>query len=373
VGRVRKANQDAYCALLAPNTPPGVGGVLAVADGMGGHQSGERASQMAVAGVLRLLGKRQAGASRDTLPPNGRPAQLRGVVEQVNSEVFAAAATPETRGMGTTLSLAVVEGDTLSIGHVGDSRVYLLRNGNLAQLTPDHSWVAEEVARGAITAEEARTHPRRNLITRAIGIGQTVEPVTLSAELEQGDILLLCSDGLHGMVPDDQISAVLSSEEPKAAAARLVDMANAAGGNDNITAIVARLATAEPLPAEVWEDSGARTVAPGRQESRAWELTVLLSPLLFLRWLVRAPLRLLGRQWCRIWIRLVNWETATIDRRSAESVGKPARFRPREGLTATRNRVFIALAPRNRRERWTSDARCLRLRPRTPGRKKKAE
>jgi len=298
VGRVRKSNQDAYCALLAPNTPSGVGGVLAVADGMGGHQGGERASQMAMAGVVRLLGKTNPAADDNTLQPagaDGRPAQLSEVIVQVNREVFAAAATPETRGMGTTLSLAVVEGATLTIGHVGDSRVYLLRGDSLAQLTPDHSWVAEEVARGALTAEQARNHPRRNLITRAVGIGPNVEPVAFSTELKQGDTLLLCSDGLHGMVTDERITTALAASEPKDAAAQLVDMANEAGGTDNTTVIVARVESAEPLPREVWEDAGGKTIAAGGHDGRPWELSVLLSPVTLLLWLARGLRRIFAR------------------------------------------------------------------------------
>ena len=298
VGRVRKGNQDAYCALLAPNTPLGVGGVLAVADGMGGHQGGERASQMAMAGVVRLLGKKKPNADRDTLPPTSpdeRLAQISGVVAQVNAEIFAAANSPETRGMGTTLSLAVIEGSTLSVGHVGDSRVYLHRNGNLAQLTPDHSWVAEEVARGALSPEEARKHPRRNLITRAMGIGVEVEPVTFSAELEQEDTLLLCSDGLHGLVRDEQIGAVLSSKEPKEAAEVLVDMANTAGGSDNITVLVARIASVVPLPPAVWEDAGGKTVTADEGDRRPWELAVLLFPFIVLRWVLGTMLKVFMR------------------------------------------------------------------------------
>ncbi|MBM3957409.1 MAG: serine/threonine-protein phosphatase [Gemmatimonadetes bacterium] len=301
VGRVRKENQDFYCALLAPNTAPGIGGVLAVADGMGGHQSGERASQMVIAGVVRSLGKRKAGDPEPAgAPPSasggGRLDQIRDLVARVNGEVLAAAGTPENRGMGTTLSLAVVEGSTLSVGHVGDSRVYLYRNGSLAQLTTDHSWVAEEVARGALSAEEARQHPRRNLITRAIGIGPAVEPVAFAAELEAGDTILVCSDGLHGMVPDDQIAAVVAGKEPKEAAETLVDMANAAGGSDNVTAVVGRVTSVEPLPAAVWEAPGGRTVAAGRRRESLWELTVLLSPFLLLRWLLRTLLKAFRRR-----------------------------------------------------------------------------
>ena len=259
VGRVRKNNEDNYCALLAPNTPRGVGGVLAVADGVGGHQAGERASQMAVEGVTRLLGKNSASAGRGASDEQ-REKQLREAAVKINGDVFAAANTASSRGMGTTLSMAVVEGETVSIGHVGDSRVYLQRNGTLTQLTPDHSWVAEEVARGAITPEEATRHPRRNLLTRAVGTQSAVEPTTLSVSLERGDTLLLCSDGLHGLVKDHRIAAVLSSKEPDEAAKVLVDMAISAGGTDNVTVIVAKVVSVDPLPNELWDDPNVATV-----------------------------------------------------------------------------------------------------------------
>ena len=259
VGRVRKNNEDNYCALLAPNTPRGVGGVLAVADGVGGHQAGERASQMAVEGVTRLLGKNSASAGRG-MSPKQREKQLSEAAVKINGDVFAAANTASSRGMGTTLSMAVVEGDTVSIGHVGDSRIYLHRNGALAQLTPDHSWVAEEIARGAMTPEEGARHPRRNLLTRAVGTQPAVEPTTLSVSLEPGDMLLLCSDGLHGLVKDERIAAVLSSKEPGQAAQVLVDMANSAGGTDNVTAIVAKVVSVDLLPDKLWGDSNVETV-----------------------------------------------------------------------------------------------------------------
>lgn len=259
VGRVRQNNEDNYCALLAPNTPRGVGGVLAVADGVGGHQAGERASQMAVEGVTRLLGKNSASAGRG-LSVKQREKQLREAAIKINGDVFAAADTVSSRGMGTTLSIAVVEGKTVSIGHVGDSRVYLQRNGSLKQITPDHSWVAEEIERGTMTREEAARHPRRNLLTRAVGTQPEVEPSTLSVSLEPGDILMLCSDGLHGLVKDDRIAAVLSSKEPDQAVKVLVDMANSAGGTDNVTVIVAKVVSVDPLPDELWGDANVETV-----------------------------------------------------------------------------------------------------------------
>ena len=278
-GKVRQNNEDSFCALLAPNTPRGVGGVLAVADGVGGHAAGEKASRMAVEGVVRLLGKGQPSASSVT-SPDGRLRHMHDALTRINGEVFAAASAPETRGMGTTLSVAIVEGPSLWGGHLGDSRIYLYRDGTLSQLTPDHSWVAEEVARGAITAEDARRHPRRNLLTRAVGTQAEVEPTTLSAQLQQGDTLLLCSDGLHGLVTDDRIAAVLSSKEPDEAAKVLVNMANTAGGTDNVTVVVARIVSALALPASLWEEGSVKTVAAGASKGGSRLLAVLLFPLL---------------------------------------------------------------------------------------------
>ena len=249
VGMVRSANQDAYCAILAPNAPPGTDALLAVADGMGGHQGGEVASAMAIQGLVRLLSPKSASAAAQTDPAavQGRSAsQVDEVVRQVNAEVHQAADRPETRGMGTTLTVALLAGSSLTIGHVGDSRMYLMRNGKLQQLSQDHSWVAEEVARGAITADEARVHPRRNIVTRAIGTNPKVEPYTAVVELEEGDTLLLCSDGLHSLVDDDEIARIIAGQPPQEASESLVNRANELGGNDNTTVIVARMERLAP-------------------------------------------------------------------------------------------------------------------------------
>ena len=221
-GLVRTINEDSHCALLPPNTPNGVGGILAVADGVGGQEGGEVASQMAVDGVANLLG-RAVGSS--TVRPADMPSLLRSAIVEINRQVFEAAF--ERQGgvaMATTLSIAVVEGKCLWIGHVGDSRVYLYRDRVLKQLTPDHSWVAEEVARGAMTPSEAATDRRRNLLTRAIGTTAEVQPTTLKVDLLPGDTVLLCSDGLYGMVTNERIAAVLGAKPPKEAADVLVDM-----------------------------------------------------------------------------------------------------------------------------------------------------
>ena len=291
-GRVRTNNEDRYCALLPPNTLPGVGGVLAVADGVGGHQAGEVASQMAIDGIAAFLGR----ASRMAEAQDGdRLPLLHSVVTLINRQVFEAASQSQSgSGMGTTLSVAMIEGNTVWIGHVGDSRVYLYRDRRLSRLTPDHSWVGEEVARGAMTPQEAETHPRRNILTRAVGIAQEVEPATIRADLLPGDSLLLCSDGLYGMVTEDRIAAVLGAKPPDEAADVLVDMANTAGGTDNVTVIVAQVLSTEPLPAELWEGGlDVETVIPAMAKKRStWSfgriaLFPVLAPFKAVFWLAK--------------------------------------------------------------------------------------
>ena len=300
VGMARSSNQDAYCAILAPNAPLGTDALLAVADGMGGHQAGEVASTMAIRGLVRHLSS--PGAEDVTpLPGGGHANLLREVMERVNAEVHQAAARPETRGMGTTLTVTLLAGSSLTIGHVGDSRVYLQRNGQLRQLSKDHSWVAEEVARGALTPEEARTHRRRNILMRAMGTAPRVEVDTLVAEVEEGDTLLLCSDGLHSLVTDGEIAHMLEEHPPKSACQTLVDRANALGGNDNITVIVARvggLGERAPAPSRRKEKDRAKTVeVKGRRrvrqggKGRRLPLRIALLPFMILIW----TLKLLGR------------------------------------------------------------------------------
>lgn len=294
-GRVRSNNEDAYCVLVPPNTAPGIAAVFVVADGMGGHQAGEQASRMAVSAVAKLFGHRGPAA---TVPPgsgDGRPEQIREALIRINREVLAAASSAHTQGMGTTLSLAVLEGGRLSLGHVGDSRIYLLRDGGLSQLTPDHSWVAEEVARGALTAEAARTHPRRNLLTQAIGIAAEVSPATSSIQVQQGDVILLCSDGLHGLVPDAELAEILAGGSPAEASERLIKTANDRGGTDNVTVIVARVQATAPLSREAWESPGTTTITEGgRGVRRAGGLAgIALLPVRALWWLLKATGKIL--------------------------------------------------------------------------------
>jgi PPM family protein phosphatase len=219
VGRVRGHNEDAY--LIDDQL-----GLVAVADGMGGHQAGE------VASATALEALRAAVTSGEG---------IRDAVTAANEAVYEKSTTDERlRGMGTTLTAATLAtGATLLLGHVGDSRAYLLHDGQLRRLTTDHSLVEELIQAGEITPAEAESDPRRSMITRALGIEPDVDVDLYPTPLTSGDRLLFCSDGLTGMVSEDEIRSVLTEEaDPGAAARRLIEAANRAGGIDNITVLV---------------------------------------------------------------------------------------------------------------------------------------
>ena len=235
---VRTSNQDSFCALLAPDAPLGSDALLAVADGMGGRPAGDVASAMAIEKLLSRL----QDASQQTVMDDGERAGLLGeAMHALNRDVSQAADSPETRGMGTTLTVAMVAASSLVIGHVGDSRVYLLRQGQFHQVSADHNWASEQMRRGKLAPDAARTHPGRNLLTRAIGTSPHVEVDVLVLSLQKGDTVLLCSDGLHGLVTDEEISSVLREQTPQEAAKALVNKANQQGGSDNVTVVIARM------------------------------------------------------------------------------------------------------------------------------------
>lgn len=237
VGQKRSNNQDSMCSLAAPNTQNGVTALVAVADGMGGHKGGEVASALAIQGVVARLGKN----SGTDITNDNRIELMTNAVRQIHADVVAAGNTPETSGMGTTLSIAVIENSRMLVGHVGDSRIYLTRGSQFTQLTEDHSWVAEEVRRGNLTQAEADVHPRRNLVSQAIGATAIIEPQVLEFELAVGDKVMLCSDGLHGLVSREDMRVTIEKMPPDLAAQTLVDKANEAGGHDNITVVIAEI------------------------------------------------------------------------------------------------------------------------------------
>ncbi|OFW74270.1 MAG: hypothetical protein A2Y55_00135, partial [Actinobacteria bacterium RBG_16_68_12] len=221
-GRRRLRNEDAFI-----REPP----LFAVADGMGGARAGEIAAGLAAAAL------EEAGA--ETRGAEG----VAALIAEANRRIWERSLTdPETAGMGTTVTAALVDAatGTVAIGHVGDSRAYLLRGGSIEQLTTDHSLVAELVQSGILTPEEAERHPQRSAITRALGTEPTVEVDAFTVEARAGDVFLLCSDGLSIMVPDEDVAAVIDAAErdPARAAEALVAAANARGGEDNVTVVL---------------------------------------------------------------------------------------------------------------------------------------
>ena len=223
VGRHRQGNEDSYF-MAAP--------VYAVADGMGGAQAGEVASRIAVEEFESMSG----GSA-------GPEATLAEVARTANRRIHELARADHSRaGMGTTLSAAMVLGDEVSIGHVGDSRVYRFRDDRLERLTTDHSYVQELVSQGRLTPEEAEVHPQSAIITRALGPEPEVEVDTFTIAGEDGDIYLICSDGLTGMVREAEMADILGGARSlEGAAGELVRAANENGGRDNITVVLFRL------------------------------------------------------------------------------------------------------------------------------------
>lgn len=247
VGMIRSGNEDAFFAHATRGK-----GVFIVADGMGGHAAGEVASEMAVQIVSREL------QELDDVYGEGARSRIAESLRIANRAIYdRTIQESDKQGMGTTASVLVVGGSRYLIGQVGDSRVYLLRDGALRQLTKDHSYVQEQVDAGFLTPEQARYHPYSNVITRCVGASDVVEPDTYSGELRNGDVFLVASDGLTGMVDDRRLQQLLLS---RASAGRVVDAliaeANYRGGLDNITAVVVQVVQMD-VTSEAPVDDGA--------------------------------------------------------------------------------------------------------------------
>ena len=233
IGIVRSGNEDNYL-MLADR------GIFIVADGMGGHAAGEVASEMAVQIISKELGSLR-GQSDDQVGD-----RLRSAIKSANEAIFGRTlAEHDKRGMGTTVTVLTLLPNRYLIGQVGDSRAYLLREGELQQLTKDHSYVQEQVDAGLLTAEQARVHPYSNVITRCVGAGMEVTPDIYAGSLLTGDLVLLASDGLTGMLEDEHLTRILKSEGgPQKWVDRMITEANRRGGLDNITAIVVKIEAA---------------------------------------------------------------------------------------------------------------------------------
>jgi protein phosphatase len=228
-GRRRRRNEDNYVV-----APP----LFAVADGMGGAQAGEVASQLAASAL--------EGGDSDGLHGIER---IDALIQQANTRIFDRASTdPSASGMGTTMTVALVEGMTVAIGHVGDSRAYLVRGEQMEQLTEDHSLVNELLKTGKLSEEEAQIHPQRSVITRAVGTDPDVDVDGFTIEAEDGDVFLICSDGLSDMVEDEEILELVhrNRDDLDKAVKALVAAANQGGGEDNITAVAFRISSEAP-------------------------------------------------------------------------------------------------------------------------------
>jgi protein phosphatase len=238
VGRKRKHNEDAFASDVNE-------GLFIVADGMGGHAAGEVASKITVETIGEFIAAtRQKEEATWPFKYNHEldfnSNRLAVAIEKANERVMAAvAAQPWLKGMGTTVVAGLLNEKLLSLAHVGDSRAYLFRDGQLSRLTDDHSWVHEQVTAGILTEEEAKTHPLKNVVTRALGGGPSVSPDLQELVFSPGDRYLFCSDGLTTMVGDEEIlDTAASVKDTQALCQKLVDMANEKGGVDNITVVV---------------------------------------------------------------------------------------------------------------------------------------
>ena len=241
VGRKRKHNEDAFALELSD-------GLFIVADGMGGHAAGEVAARITVETIGEFISATRQKEEATwpfkydhSLDFNSN--RLAIAIEKANERVMAAvAAQPWLKGMGTTVVAGLLNEKILSLAHVGDSRAYLYRDDRLQRLTDDHSWVHEQVAAGILTEDEAKTHPLKNVVTRALGGGSTVAADLQELPFSAKDRFLFCSDGLTTMLSDEEIEEVVAKhEDPQDLCRALVDLANEKGGVDNITVVVCRV------------------------------------------------------------------------------------------------------------------------------------
>jgi serine/threonine protein phosphatase PrpC len=243
LGRVRENNEDKFEFFLPEDeaTLASRGMAFVVCDGMGGHEAGQIASELACKTFLDVYFKHPAE------DPNA--AILAGIRAANRFVLDVARAVPSRRGMGTTLSgLILLQGEALVV-QVGDSRVYRLRDGELSMLTRDHTWIEEALGSGMLTRDEAEVHPYKHVLTRAIGTEDSIQPDIARFEARAGDVYLLCSDGIINHVPDETIASILEGAGPSAACWRLVEKALVEGGSDNATVIVVRVDDLEPVAA----------------------------------------------------------------------------------------------------------------------------
>lgn len=240
VGLLRDHNEDAIASDVTA-------GFVILADGMGGYKAGEVASEMAVLSIAAELKEAMLAfqPNQQSVAPLSRQPEAQFIIDAVknaNAVIYQASQThPQCAGMGTTLVVGLFTNNKLLVGHIGDSRMYRLRNQMLTQITEDHSLLQEQIRAGLITPEQARFSVNRNLVTRALGIDEEVELELNQHDVEVGDVYLLCSDGLSDLIDDDIIQATLNAFDLADAAEALVELANDNGGKDNISVILAKV------------------------------------------------------------------------------------------------------------------------------------
>ncbi|OPZ92729.1 MAG: Serine/threonine phosphatase stp [Firmicutes bacterium ADurb.Bin419] len=234
-GKVRELNEDSYKVITGKD---GIPDTFIVADGMGGHNSGELASRMAVDLSEEYLLKSLKGVGDE----ESIISFICSLVAEVNKSIFLKAKeSEENYGMGTTFVIGIHMDGKFFIGHVGDSRAYLVRNGVLERITTDHSYIEELIKNGSLTREEAQNHPKKNVITRALGCEESVAVDTYSVNINDNDMLVLCTDGLTNMLNENEILSIINnSDEPQYSCNELVRLANEKGGEDNITVILVK-------------------------------------------------------------------------------------------------------------------------------------
>jgi len=234
-GKARENNEDSFCIITGLERFPNV---FIIADGMGGHNSGEVASRTAVATAEKYIRQYNEELKGQT----DIQQVIRDAITETNTAVYnQSMENIDNLGMGTTFVMAVVTQNMLHVGHVGDSRAYLIRGDGITQITTDHSFVEEMVRNGSITREEAENHPQKNLITRALGCSEEIQIDLYSCKIFEDDCILLCTDGLTNMLSEEEIlSTVLEAKDMDTACSELVNKANDRGGHDNITVIAIR-------------------------------------------------------------------------------------------------------------------------------------
>jgi len=234
-GLVRETNEDYYSILSGL---PGIDAAFIIADGMGGHNSGEVASRIAVEFVTERL-----NSDSESIAYNlNNPGIIENLLIEANNKVYGKSLENAVdRGMGTTMILAVIAKEMMHVAHVGDSRLYLIRNGEITKITTDHSYIEELVKSGSITREQAEKHPHKHLITRALGIPGDIEVDKYELNIMEEDCFVLCTDGLTNMISEEEIKRIALGETPENACRKLIEAANRNGGEDNVTVIVIKI------------------------------------------------------------------------------------------------------------------------------------